>query len=193
MYSTRIGGTPVTTAYYARFSASLVSSFITAMIGGVVMAIVMVVAFVAFQHTSPLFPLRAVGTFLYGDLMLVAPTTTMYLAAAAFHLGVCAVWGIIFAFAATLLRVDLAVGGSLALGIIIGLGSHLIDVNMVAPALMQSLWGHDLWTATVPPLYGWLAHVAFGLCFALTPLIFRKLWLRFSGRQDLLAADPRLR
>jgi len=44
----------------------------------------------------------------------------------------------------------------------------------------------------VPPLYGWLGHVAFGVSFAIAPLFFRRLWLRFSGRQDLLAEDPRL-
>src|SRR5215831_12383761 len=128
MDSTRIGGASVTTAHYARFSASLVSGFIAAMIGAVVMAIVMVVAYMVFQHSSLFYVLRPIGTFLYGDRILEAPTPAMYMAALAFHFGVCALWGIVFAFAATILRVDRSVGGSLALGVVIGLASQIIDV-----------------------------------------------------------------
>jgi hypothetical protein len=193
MDSTRIGGAPVTTAYYARFCASLVSGFVAALIGGALMAVVMVVAFMAFQHSSFFYALRPIGTFLYGDEMLVAPTTAMYVAAAAFHFGVCALWGIVFAFSATLLRVDKSVGGSLALGVVIGLASQIVDVGFVTPALMSRLWGQNLWAATVPPIYSWLGHLAFGLSFGIAPKIFRPLWLRWSGREDLLAADPRIR
>jgi hypothetical protein len=193
MASTIIGGAPVTTAHYARFAASLVSGFIAAMIGGAVMAVVMVVAYMVFQHSSFFYVLRPIGTFLYGDRILEAPTTAMYVAATAFHFGVCALWGIVFAFTATILRVDRSVGGSLALGVVIGLASQIIDVNLVAPALQMRLWGTDLWTATVPPLYSWLGHIAFGLSFAVAPLFFRNLWIRWSGRGDLLADDPRFR
>ena len=87
MASTRIGGAPVTTAHYARFSASLVAGFVASLVGGVAMAVVMVVAYMAFQHTSFLYALRPVGTFLYGDTMLTAPTPAMYVAATAFHFG----------------------------------------------------------------------------------------------------------
>lgn len=193
MASTTIGGAPVTTAHYARFSASLVAGFVASLMGGVVMAVVMVVAYMAFQHTSFFYALRPIGSFLYGDTMLTAPTPAMYLAASAFHFGICAVWGIVFGFSAAILRVDRSVGGSLALGIVIGLASQIIDVNLVAPALQNRLWGTDLWTATVPPLYSWLGHIAFGLTFAIAPLMFRKLWLRWSGRSDLLYDDPRIR
>jgi hypothetical protein len=193
MNSTRIGGAPVTTAYYARFSASLVSGFLAAMAGGAVMAVVMVVAFMAFQHTSLLYALRPIGAFLFGDQMLVAPTPAMYVAATAFHFGVCAIWGIVFAFAATLLRVDKSIGGSLALGAVVGLASQIVDIGFVTPALMSRLWGQDLWHATVPPLYSWIGHLAFGLMFGIAPLMFRSLWLRWSGRPDLLADDPRIR
>jgi hypothetical protein len=199
MPSTTIGGVPVTTAHYARFSASLVSGLVASIAGGVVMAAVMVVAFVVGQHTSALFPLRPIGTYLFGDRMLVAPTAGMYAAAIAFHFAVCAIWGIVFAFAATLLRADKSFGGALVVGIIIGLASQIIDVNIVSPAWMAARWGQDLWTATVPPLYSWLGHVAFGLTFVIVPLMFRPLWLRWSGRSeididiDIDWDDPRIR
>jgi hypothetical protein len=193
MNSTRIGGASVTTAHYARFSASLVAGFIAAMAGGALMAVVMVVAFVGLQHTSALYALRPIGSYLFGDQMLVAPTPAMYVAATAFHFGVCAIWGIVFAFAATLLRVDKSIGGSIALGVAIGLASQIVDVNLVTPPLMSQLWGQNLWAATVPPLYSWVGHVVFGLAFGIAPLVFRNLWLRWSGREDLLADDPRIR
>ena len=60
---------------------------------------------------------------------------------------------------------------------------------------MFNVWGHDIWTETVPPLYSWLGHVAFGFCFALTPLFFRRLWVRFGGRdeEEVMFDDPRIR
>lgn len=181
MISTRIGGAPVTTAYYARWSASMVSGVCASLIGGVVMAVVMVVAFMTVEHTSFFYALRPIGTFLYGDRMLVAPTPAMYAGAAAFHFGVCAIWGIVFGFAATVLRVDKSVGGALALGIVIGLASQILDSNMIAPALQNRLWGTDLWTATMPPLFSWLGHLAFGVMFFVAPYLFHRLWLRWSG------------
>jgi len=181
MFSTTIGGAPVTTAYYARFSASLVASVCAAIFGGVVMLVVMAVALMAAEHTSFFYVLRPIGTFLYGDRMLVAPTPAMYAAAAAAHFGVCAIWGIVFGYAATLLRVDKSVGGSLALGVVLGLAAVILDVGFIAPALQNRLWGDDLWIGVMPPAVSWLGHVAFGLSFAVVPLLFRRLWLRWSG------------
>ncbi len=192
MASTRIGGADVTTAHYARFAASLVGGVCASLVGGVAMAAVMVVAFTTLRHTGLWYALKPIGAFLYGDRMFTMPTTGMYVAATAFHFGVCVVWGIVFAFAATLLRADKSVGGALVLGIVIGLASQIIDINLVTPALMDSLWGDDLWTAAVPPAYSWLGHVAFGLCFALAPLVFRGLWVRWSGRPDVEWNDPRI-
>jgi hypothetical protein len=193
MDSTRVGGAPVTTAHYARFSAVVLSGFLAAMIGGLVMAAVMVVAFTGFGRSDLSFALRPIGAFLYGDAMMLAPTTAMYLAAIALLLGVCALWGLVFAAAATLLRVDKSFSGALTIGLNIGLASQIIDVNLLTPPLMFRLWGHDLWSETVPPLYSWIAHVAFGMSFALAPAFFRTLWLRFSGRDDVLAGDPRIK
>jgi hypothetical protein len=155
MASTRIGRTPVTTAHLARFAASLVSALVASLVGGVVMAVVMVVAFSAFEHTSVLYALRPIGTL--------------------FHFGICALWGIVFALAATLLRADRSVGGALILGIVIGLFSQIIDVDLVAPRLQGALWGHELWAATVPAAYRFVGHVAFGLTFVLAPLFARAL------------------
>jgi hypothetical protein len=193
MASTTIGGADVTTAYYARFSASLVSGVIASLIGGVVMALVMIVAYVTVGHAGFWYALEPVGSFLYGDRMFTNATPAMYASAVAFHLGICAVWGIVFGFAATLLRVDKSWGGSLALGVCIGLASQIVDINLVTPPLMHALWGDNLWLASVPPWLSWIGHVAFGITLVIAPAFFRGLWLRWSGRGDVLYDDPRIR
>ncbi|MDB4971036.1 MAG: hypothetical protein JWN44_6725 [Myxococcales bacterium] len=202
MQSTRVGGAPVTTTDYARISATLLSSFLAAMVGGAVMAVVMIVAFTVFQRTDLLFALRPIGAYLFGDAILLGPTPMMYVGAVAFHFGICALWGFLFAIAASVLRVERSTGGAVLLGVIIGLASQIIDINLVTPPLLFGLWGHDIWTEMVPPLYSWLAHVAFGLSFAVAPALFRPLWRRFGGRDEELPEsvpeenafdDPRIR
>jgi hypothetical protein len=193
MVSTRIGGADVTTVHHARFAASLFSGFVAAMIGGVAMAIVMVVAFVGFKHTEVTYALKPIGAFLFGDRMFTAPTPLMYAGAVAFHFGVCSIWGIVYGFAAALLRVDRSYGGAFALGVCIGLASQIVDVNLVAPVLMHGAWGDNLWAASVPPPWSWLGHLVFGISFVVAPAFFRPLWLRWSGRGDVLYDDPRIR
>ena len=191
MATTRIGGVPVATAQSTRFAASLVSALVASLAGGVAMAIVMIVAFTAFQHTGFFYALRPIGSFLFGDRMLEAPTAAMYVGATAFHFGICLAWGIAFALVATLIRADKSIGGALVLGVVVGLFSQIVDIGLIAPPLQKALWGDDLWTATVPAAYSWLGHIAFGLTFVIAPLLFRPLWMRWSGRADVLADDPR--
>ncbi len=193
MASTTVRGAPDTLEHYARFSASVVSGVVASLVGGLAMAVVMIVAFMTFQHTSLLYVLRPVGTFLYGDEMLVAPTAAMYLGAAAFHFGVAALWGIVFGFAAAILGVGESRGGALALGLVVGLTAQIVDINLVTPALLSQLWGSNLWAATVPPLYSWVGHLAFGASFVTAPRMFGPLWRRWSGRPDLPTTDhPRV-
>ena len=193
MATTTVGGAPVTTAHYARFAASLVAGVIASMIGATLMAVVMTVAFLRYDGRPIYYPLQIIGTFLFGDLSVIAPRWEIYPTAAALLFGTCAVWGIGYAFAATRLRVDKSIGASLVLGLVFGLASQLVDIDLIAPALMHRLWGHDLWIENVPPMFSWLGHVVFGLSLGSFPFIFRRLWIRFAGRKDLLAAHPHLR
>lgn len=193
MATTTVGGAPVTTAHYARFSASLTASVIASMSGAALSALVMVVAFMRFEGRPFFYPLQLVGTFLFGDLALSAPRWEIYPTAAAFHFGICAVWGIVYAFCATMLCVDKSIWGSLALGLVVGMAAKLVDVDLVAPSVMTRLWGHNLWAESVPPVFSWLGHIVFGVSLGVFPFVFRRLWIRFSGRKDLLAAHPHLR
>ena len=190
--TTRIGGTNVTTAHAARWSASMLSAFIASQVGGVLMALTLAGWFVVADNATLLHPLRVIATFRYGERAMYELTTSGFLWAAAFHAGVCAAWGILFGFLATTLRVDKSLWGPTVLGLAIGLGSQIVDVNIVTPVAMEALHGHDLWADHVPPAASWAAHLAFGLGFSSFTPIFRRLWLRWVGRGDLLAGDPRL-
>jgi hypothetical protein len=192
MASTRVGGAPVTTAHYARYAASLLSGCVAAVVGAVAMVLVMAIAFMAVERTSFFYALRPIGSILFGDEMLTAPTPAMYLAAAGLHFGIAIFWGLAYAVAATLLAIDKSKSGALALGLVVGLTAQIVDVNLIAPSLLQSLWGRDFWAAIVPPFVSWLGHVAFGASFVVAPALFPQLWLRFVGRGDLLRDDPRL-
>lgn len=114
-----------------RIGASIASGLAASLVGGVVMAALMLVA------RQPV------------DASLI---------------GICALWGVVFAFAATLLRAEASVGGALLIGVVIGLASDIFDVR-----------------TTTAPAWRWLGHVAFGLSVALAPLLFRGLWARRSG------------
>jgi hypothetical protein len=190
--TTRIGGTNVTTAQAARWSASMLSAFIASQVGGALMAVFLCAWYVAAYNTYLFHPLNIIATFRYGEPALYNLHAAGYLWAVAFHLGVCALWGLAYGLLATALRVDKNKWAPLALGLAIGLASHIVDINLVTPALMANLHGHNIWAENVTPLAGWLGHIVFGLGFAVFPPLFRKLWLRFANRQDLLASDPRI-
>ena len=191
--TTRVGGVLRDDVQPARWSASMLSAVIASVIGGTIMAAVMALVY-AFAYSKPLlYPLQVIGSYRYGDNALIAMPPIAYLWALAFHFGVCILWGVAYGILATAMRVDKAVWAPIALGVAIGLASQLVDINLVTPALMQHLHGHNLWMENVPAWLSWVGHVAFGLSFAFFVPIFRSLWLRFVHRSDLLWNDPRIR
>jgi hypothetical protein len=164
----------VTTAGATRFAATLAAGVGAAIVGAVVMALVLIVAFMAIERTSVVYALRPIGTLLYGDRMLVAPTAAMYAGAAALHFGVAIAWGIVWACMASLLRVEVSPPGALLVGVVVGLAALIVDVQVIAPAIGNARWGDDLFTSTMPPAFSWLAHVAFGASFVIAPRFYRR-------------------
>jgi hypothetical protein len=152
----------------------------------------MTVWFVLVPRTTPLQPLNVIATLRYGEGALLVLPATGYLWALAFHAGMAALWGMVYGLLATALRVDKSAWGPIVLGLVIGLAAQIVDVNLLSPAVFGGLWGHDIWRENVSPIASWVAHIAFGLGFCAFPTIFRRLWLRFVGRQDILADDPRI-
>ncbi len=162
----------VTTAASTRFAATLSSGVGAAIFGGIVMALVLIVAFMTIERTSFLYVLRPIGTLLYGDRMLVAPTAAMYAGAAALHFGIAIAWGLVYACMASLLRIEASPPGALLVGVVVGLAALIIDVQLLAPAIGNARWGDDLFTATMPPAFSWLGHVAFGASFVAAPRFY---------------------
>src|SRR4051794_5472900 len=94
--TTRIGGTNVTTAAAARWSASMLASFGASQVGGAIMALFMCAVYVTAFHTQLLQPLNIIATYRYGEPALYQLHPLGYLWAFAFHMGVCAIWGVAF-------------------------------------------------------------------------------------------------
>lgn len=57
----------------------------------------------------------------------------------------------------------------------VGLASQVVDVNLVMPAAMEALHGHDIWAEQVPAFWSWAAHLVFGLALAVFPRVREKL------------------
>jgi hypothetical protein len=92
-------------------------------------------------------------------------------AALALHAAACIGWGVVFGLLALPLDLASSTRGALLLGVVVGLGSELLDVG-----------------PPVPTLHDWLGHVVFGLTFVFFPPLFQML-VRPRIRWD----DPRIR
>jgi hypothetical protein len=162
------------------------------MVGGAVWMLAMMAWFSAIPRTRVIQPLNVIATLAYGESALFSLSPSGYLWAIAFHVGLAALWGMVFGVVATAMRVDKSAWAPLVLGVIVGLAAQIIDVNLLSPAIFGGLFGHDVWRENVAPAASWIAHVGFGLGFCVFPSVFRTLWLRFVGREDILADDPRV-
>jgi hypothetical protein len=186
--TTRIGGTNVTTALSARWAASMLAALAASQIGGLAM-LAFWIALYALAFHAPAAPLQVIAAFAYGMQPL---SVLAYVWATAALLGTCAMWGVVYSLFATALRVDKSRWAPLVLGLIVGLLAHLVGVNLLTPQLMRAMYGHNYWLENMAPAVSWAGYILFGLGFAAFPPIFRSLWLRFAGRRDLLAHDPRI-
>ena len=110
--------------------------------------------------------------------------------ATAFHFGICAVWGIVFALAATLLRADKSFGGALVLGVVIGLAEPDHRHQPGHARLAERAAGARTCgrRRCRRPTAG-SATSASALAFVVAPLVFRRLWIRWSGRGDVLECE----
>lgn len=189
----RIGGTDVTTATSARWSASLLAAVSASQVGAVLLVAFLCAYNVVVFRAPLLSPLQIYGSYRYGDAALIQLHAGGYAWAFAFVMGTCALWGLVYGLLATALRVDKDRWAPIALGVIVGLAAQIVDINLVTPRIMQALWGHDMFAENMRPVSSWVGHVLFGLGFAAFPALFRSMWLRFSNRGDLLADDPRIR
>ena len=153
----------------------LAAGAIAGQIAGLVMAVVMMAVFTIFLGKSPLYPVQVIGSFVFGDAALQGFHLPALLAGLVLHqAGPSLFWGVVFG--GILYAFDLRRGGTVVLiGALTGLASQAIDVNLVIPAAMKALHGHDIWAEQVPAFWSWAAHLVFGLGLAVFPWVHGKL------------------
>ena len=153
----------------------LAAGAIAGQIAGLIMAVVMMVVFTIFLGKGPLYPVQVIGSFVFGDAALQGFNLPALLAGLVLHqAGPSLLWGLVFG--GVLYAFDLRRGGTVVLiGAMIGIVSQVVDVNLVVPAAMKALHGHDIWAEQVPAFWSWAAHLVFGLGLAVFPWVHGKL------------------
>ncbi|HET9595130.1 MAG TPA: hypothetical protein VFP65_06100 [Anaeromyxobacteraceae bacterium] len=148
---------------------------IAGQISGLLMAVVVMAVFTIFLGKGPLYPVQVIGSFVFGDVAIQGFHLPAFLAGLVLHqAGPSLFWGVVFG--GVLYALDVRRGGAVLLvGAIVGLASQVIDVNVVVPAAMKALHGHDIWAEQVPAFWSWAAHLVFGLGLAVFPWVHGKL------------------
>jgi len=153
----------------------LAAGAIAGQISGLIMAVVMMAVFTIFLGKGPLSPVQVIGSFIFGDAALQGFNLPALLAGLVLHqAGPSLAWGLVFG--GVLYAFDIRRGAALVLiGALDGLASQVVDVNLVLPAAMKALHGHDIWAEQVPAFWSWAAHLVFGLGLAIFPWVNDKL------------------
>jgi hypothetical protein len=148
---------------------------IAGQIAGLIMAVVVMAVFTIFLGKGPLYPVQVIGSFVFGDAAIQGFNLPALLAGLVLHqAGPSLFWGMVFG--GVLYALDVRrTGAVLLLGAIIGLASQVVDVNLVIPAAMKALHGHDIWAEQVPAFWSWAAHLVFGLGLGVFPWVHGKL------------------
>ncbi len=144
-------------------------------ISGLIMAVVMMAVFTLFLGKGPLYPVQVIGSFLFGDAALQGVHLPAVAAGLVLHqLGPSLFWGVVLGAVVHASGVRRG-AGLVALGAAIGLASQAVDVNLVLPAAMKALHGHDIWAEQVPAFWSWAAHLVFGIGLAGFPWVQARL------------------
>jgi hypothetical protein len=158
----------------------LVAGALAGQIAGLIMAVVVMAVFTIFLGKGPLYPVQVIGSFVFGDAAIQGFHLPALIAGLVLHqLGPALLWGVLLGIAAYALNVRRG-AGLLALGAGAGLLSQIVDVNLVMPAAMNALHGHNIWAEQVPSFWSWAAHLVFGLGLAVYPWVYGRLDKRFA-------------
>jgi hypothetical protein len=153
----------------------LAAGAIAGQIAGLVMAVVVMAVFTLFLGKGPLYPVQVIGSFVFGDAAIQGFHLPALLAGLVLHqAGPSLFWGL--AFGGIAYALDLRRGAAVVVvGAMVGLASQIVDVNLVMPAVMKALHGHDIWAEQVPAFWSWAAHLVFGLGLSVHPWVLGKL------------------
>jgi hypothetical protein len=164
---------PIRTEKKTEIGPDLIAGAICGEIAGLVMAVVMMAVFVLFLEQGPLFPVQVIGSLVFGDDAVRGTHGGAIVAGLLLHqLGPSLVWGLVFGTLAWLLNVRHGFA-LVTLGLIIGIASQLLDVELLVPIAFRALHGHDIWAENVPPFWSWAAHIVYGLTLTIYPKIYK--------------------
>jgi len=176
-YSPSVGGM-IQTKH--SFRQDIAAAIVTGQISGLIMAVVMMAVFTIFIGKGPLYPVQVIGSFVFGDQALQGFQLPAFMTGLVLHqFGPALFWSLVFGGAVYTLNVRGGVG-LWTLGVAIGLLSQFIDVNLIMPAAMRALHGHDIWAEQVPAFWSWAAHLVYGLGLSLYPRIYNRVARHFA-------------
>lgn len=162
------------------FRRDLAAAVVTGQISGLIMAVVVMAVFTIFLGKGPLYPVQVIGSFVFGDAALQGFHLPALLVGFVLHqLGPPLFWSLVFGGAIHLFNIREGTA-LLLLGVVTGLLSQIIDVNLIMPFAMNALHGHNLWAEQVPAFWSWAAHLVFGLGLAIYPKVYHRLGRRFG-------------
>ena len=148
------------------------------MVGGLAMAVALMVLCSTFLDESPFYPLQVIAAAITGSAALGPVSIRVVFIGALVHLlGPALFWGAAFGLVVWVVHPER--GMTLAwFGLLVGATAQLVDVHLLIPALSHS-WATtltpaiplhlDLWSEHVPVAVSWIAHLAFGFALSLYP------------------------
>jgi hypothetical protein len=142
---------------------------------GLVMAVAMMAVFTIFLGKTPLFPVQVIGSIIYGDIATQGFHFPSLIAGLLLHqLGPSLVWGMICGGILNLIEIREG-AGLIAVALVVGMLSQIIDVNLILPVAFNAMHGHNIWAEQVPAVWSWTAHLVYGLGLMLYPWLYERL------------------
>jgi hypothetical protein len=166
--------TPATLLVRYDMRRDILAGIVSGQVAGLIMAVAMIGVFTFFLGTAWYHPVQVIGAFAFGDAAL--PGTFHlpgFLAGLVIHQAVATLlWSLPFGLLMN--KLEHSTLNVLAVGLMIGVLSQVIDVTFIVPALMNGLHGHNIWAENVPNSWSWIAHLVFGIGFT----TFLPIWRR---------------
>jgi len=152
---------------------------IAGQVAGLAMAFVMMALFTTFLDKSPFYPLALIGrAFLDGVPRDHVSPRAIAVGLLVHQLGPSLVWGVVFGLVVWTFH-PRSGKALLMLGLIVGAVAHVVDVQVILPAVghagrawiagLGPVHVNNTWTGDMPVPLSWIAHLTFGLGLSLHP------------------------
>ena len=145
-------------------------------IGGLLAAATLMTLATSTLVRGPGYPFQVLATFMVGDAAMRDGNLPAILLGFFFLMTVpVLVWSLVFGLCVTLFEVRRGWGLAVA-SLLVAVVAQVVNNELVAPAWLVGLYGHDLWAELVPPSWSWIAHLAWGLGLNTFTWAYQALW-----------------